>query len=335
MQLPVRNDTLATTSPRDDQIRRPARILEIIQQIAISPRHWTRRALAEYHEIGERMIQKDLELIRYRMGLELKREDGYYFERMPHLPTTTYSFSEAIALLGAARAAQALPGINSSELAAAIARLESIFPTNLLPLLREATEQLPQRAEGSHRQAMFGLLHRALAERCRVQVVYATASHKGNPQNRVIEPYSVIPYGRSWHLVAYDHLRQAVITFKVDRVQSAEILAETYTIPTDFNLDDYLGDAWGMMRGAAQPAEVVSLLFEAPAGQWVSEEHWHKSQQIENLADGRIRMSLFVGVTPEMVNWLLYYGEQVYVEEPAWLRDKVRERHRLAAERCG
>lgn len=43
---------------RDNQIRRTARIMEMIQQIATSPRYWTRRKLAEKHEISERMIQR-------------------------------------------------------------------------------------------------------------------------------------------------------------------------------------------------------------------------------------------------------------------------------------
>ena len=51
---------------RDNMIRRTARVLEIIQQIATRPHYWSRRALAECHEIGERMIQKDLEIIRHR-----------------------------------------------------------------------------------------------------------------------------------------------------------------------------------------------------------------------------------------------------------------------------
>jgi len=325
--------TKYNSDPRDDQIRRPARVLEIIQQIAAAPGRWSRRTLAQHHEIGERMIQKDLELIRYRLGLSLQREgNGYAFERMPHLPTTAYSFSEAIALLGAARAAQVLPGVNSAELAAAIARLETLFPSNLLPILREATEQLPRRAARPHRQAMFSLLHRALAERRQVNVHYATASRQGEVQARVIEPYALVPYGRSWHLIAFDHHRQAVLQFKLDRVQTAEILETPYTVPADFDLDDYLGDAWGMMRGAARTPEDGSLLFDCQAGQWVSEEHWHKSQQTEALEDGRIRLRFFAGITPEMESWLLYYGEHVYIEQPVWLREQVRERHRRAAD---
>jgi len=321
-------------SHRDDQIRRTARVLEIIQQIAVAPGRWSRRSLAEHHEISERMIQKDLELIRYRLGLKLEHDgETYSFERLPHLPTTNYSFSEALALLTAARSAQTLPGVNSAELAAAIARLESTFPNELVPVLREATEQLPRKAVKPHRQTMLALLHRALSERKQVRILYATASQASEVKARVIEPYYLMPYGRSWHLIAYDHLRKDVIQFKIDRVQEAELLDNIYSIPADFDLDEYMGDAWGLMRGAAQPAERVSLLFESQSGLWVSEERWHKSQQIEALDDGRMRMTLFVGITPEMVNWLLYYGEKVFIEEPAWLQDKVRERHRLAAER--
>lgn len=317
---------------RDNMIRRTARVLEIIQQIAVRPHYWSRRTLAEYHEIGERMIQKDLELIRHRLHLPLRHENGTYcFEWLPKLPTTTYSFPEALALLTAARAAQAIPGVNSAELAAAIARLELLFPAEMGRLVRDALEKLPRRAVRAHRQEMLALLHRALAERRQVRIYYLTASRGGEVTERVVEPYHIMPYGRSWHLIAYDHLRQGVLQFKIDRVQEAELLETTYRIPADFDLDAYLGDAWGVMRGAAGEPETVVLLFEPEAGRWVTEEVWHKSQKSEILPDGRVRMVFHVGVTPEMVNWLLYYGSRVQVLEPAWLRERVAEEHRKAA----
>ncbi|MEW5987702.1 MAG: WYL domain-containing protein [Chloroflexota bacterium] len=320
---------------RDDQIRRTARVLEVIQQIAVAPGRWSRRALAAHHEVSERMIQKDLELVRYRLGLKLVHDGvGYSFERLPQLPTTAYSFGEALALLAAARAAQALPGVNSAELAAAIARLESIFPDEWRPLLREATEQLPRRAVKAHRQAMLTLLHRALMERRQVAVVYATASREGELSQRIFEPYHLMPYNRSWHLIAYDHQREKVLQFKVDRVQEAELLDTKYTIPADFDLEAYLGDTWGLMRGAAAEPEEVSLLFEADAGRWVAEEYWHKSQRSETLPDGRVRLTLHVGITPEMVSWLLYYGDKVTVERPGWLRQEVCRAHQTAALFC-
>lgn len=316
---------------REEETRRTARVLDIIQHIAVYPRRWTRRGLAERFEVSERQIQKDLQVIRHGLRLPLLRDaGGYYFERLPHLPTTAYSFSEALALLSAARAAQAIPGIDSAELAAAIARLESIFPDEMRHLVREAKEQLPRRAVRAHRQEMLSLLHRALAERRQVRMAYATASRAGRVIERVVEPYHILPYNRSWHMIAYDHNRQEVLQFKIDRVQEAAILDSTYTIPADFDLDDYLGDAWGLMRGAAGEVEAVELLFEAEAGRWVTEETWHKSQQSEVLPDGRVHVTFRVGVTPEMVGWLLYYGSRVEVVRPAWLRERVAEEHRRA-----
>jgi len=317
---------------RDNTIRRTARVLEIVQQIATRPHYWSRRTLADYHEIGERMIQKDLELIRQRLGLPLRHEGGaYYFEWLPKLPTATYSFPEALALLAAARTSQAIPGINSAELAAAIARLESLFPSEMSRLVRDALETLPRRAVRAHRQEMLALMHRALAERRQVRIQYATASRGGKVTERIVEPYHIMPYGRSWHLIAYDHLRQEVLQFKIDRVQEAELLEATYTIPADFDIDTYLGDAWGLMRGAAREPERVVLLFEPEAGCWVAEEIWHKSQESEVLPDGRVQITFYVGVTPEMVNWLLYYGSRVRILEPEWLRERVAEEHRRAA----
>lgn len=324
---------LAPHGGRDEQIRRTARVLEIIQQITVAPGRWSRKELARYHEISERMIQKDLELIRVRLKLELEH-DGftYRFSRLPQLPTLTYTFNEALALVTAIRSAQTVPGVNSADLAAAAARLESIFPNDLRPLLREATDKLPNQATRAHRHAMLTLLHRALVEQCRVDMRYLTGSREGKINDRVVEPYHIMPYLRSWYLVAYDHRRDTVLDFKLDRILEARLLEETYTIPADFDIDEYIGDNWGIMRDAGPPAEPVVLRFTPEAGRWVAEERWHKSQTAEMLPDNSVRVEFFVSVTPEMVRWLMFYGSDVAVEQPAWLREQVREGHMAAAE---
>jgi predicted DNA-binding transcriptional regulator YafY len=317
---------------RDNQIRRTARILEIVQQITLSPQYWTRKKLAGHHEISERMIQKDLEIIRVRLGLPLETErSGYYFTHLPHLPSTLFSFSEAISLLSAARAAQVMPGVNSSELAVAISRLESIFPENIRKLLNESLSHFPKSDPKMHRQNILLLFNHSYYERKKVQMVYKPQK-KVEAKQRIVEPYAIMPYGRSWFLIAYDHLKGAVLQFKLDRVIQAELLQETYSIPNDFDLDEYIGDSWGMMRGAADEVEDVVLLFDKTAGRWVSEEIWHKSQQIQQLDNGDFEIKFHVGITPEMINWLQYYGSHVDIIKPNWLREKVCEEHKKAWE---
>jgi predicted DNA-binding transcriptional regulator YafY len=315
----------------DNQIRRTARLLEIIQQIAANPHHWTRKRLSEYHQVTERMIQKDLEIIRLRLGLTIKTEgDGYFYQRLPQLPATLFSFSEAIALLSAARAAQAMPGINSSELAIAIKRLETIFPEEFRPILRETLDRLPRSAAKTHRQTMLTLFYRAYFEQKQIQIIYQTLKETDGTQ-RIVEPYSIFPYGKSWHVIAYDHSKEFILQFKLDRVLEAELLDVAYHRPVNFDLDEYLGDTWGLMRGAAGEPEQVELLFDDHAGRWVSEERWHKSQSIEKNEDGTFTICFWVGITPEMINWIMYYGARVKVIQPEWLREKVAEEHRKAS----
>ena len=54
---------------------------------------------------------------------------------------------------------------------------------------------------------------------------------------------------------------------------------------------------------------------------------------VSTLPDGRVRVTYHVSITPEMVRWLLYYGADVWVERPEWLRTRVRAEHEVATKR--
>ncbi|MCB9009812.1 MAG: WYL domain-containing protein [Ardenticatenaceae bacterium] len=179
----------------------------------------------------------------------------------------------------------------------------------------------------THHWAVRRYFSDSLLEQKQIQIAYSTSSRDGKVSERIVEPYHIMPYGRSWHLIAYDHKRGQVLQFKVDRIQEAEILDCAYTIAPDFDVNDYLGTGWGLMRGSATEPEDVVLIFEPEAGRWVAEEQWHNSQQSEELTDGRIQITFHVGITPEMISWLLYYGGNVWVKRPLWLREEVHQRH--------
>ena len=319
-----------------DEMKRTSRILEIVQAIATQPRRYRRKDLADRFDMSERMIQKDLDVIRNGLRLSLLHSaDGYYFDEVPKLPALHYSFSEALAILLAIQAAQQVSGIASTELAAAVARLEALFPPEFIPLLQQIVSQPRTTVQREHRQEMLMLLNRALLESRKVRMAYATGSRGGEVNDRVVCPYHIMPYVRSWQLVAYCERRQEPLIFKVDRIQEATLLDERYRIPDDFDLNTYMGSTWGLMRGQASQPEDVILRFEAQAGRWVTEEYWNDSQQVEEQPDGRFLFRLHIAVTPEFVNWLLYYGSGVEVLEPASLRERVAEEHRRAAEAYG
>ena len=325
-------DILSAYSPSLEELKRVSRILELVQIIAVAPKRYLRRDLSKRFEISERMIQKDLMIIRHGLRLPLDHStSGYYFEEMPRLPVLQYSFAEALALLLAVRAARQITGIRSSELAAAVARLEALFPAEFRPVLREAMNPLPVTAQREHRQEMLALLNQGLLYHRKVRILYETRSRGGETNSRTIHPYSLFPYVRSWQIVAFCELRQKALIFKVDRILGATLLDDCYEMPMDFNLEEYMGVGWGLMRGQAGSPEEVILRFKEDAGHWVAEEFWHSSQKFEPQSDGSLLLRLTIAPTPEFTNWLMYYGDKVCVLSPQWLRDKLQESHLQAA----
>ncbi|MDA8216524.1 MAG: WYL domain-containing protein [Dehalococcoidales bacterium] len=308
-----------------EETKRVARVLDIIARIASRPKVWTRRDLARAFEISERRLQQDLEIIVHRLHMPLDHcQTGYYFTEHRALPAVTFAFGEAVALLLAAGVGQATAGVDSAQLAAALARLEALFPPELRHLLGALHTDGTATGADPRRQRLLEVLQEAIATRTTVTMSYATASRDGEVTERAVDPYALVPYVRSFHLVAYCHLRREVRVFKVDRIQHLRPTAERFTMPADFDVAAYLGEGWGLMRGVAREPELVQIRLRPRAGRWVSEERWHPSQQAEWQADGTLLFSLRVGVTPAFVRWVLYYGADAEVLRPAWLAEEVR-----------
>lgn len=317
-----------------EENKRVARILQIVQMIATAPKRYKRKDLAAEFEISAEAIKKDIEVIRHglRLTLENERGSGYYFEDIPRLPSLNYTLTEALSLLVAVQAAQQISGVGSPELAAAIARLESLFPAQFRELLPSLKQQPILTAQREHRHEMLTLLNQAMVFRQKVEIVYETRSRGGSIGQRIVHPYQTMPYVRSWQLIAYCEKRNDVLMFKVDRIHEATILPETsYLFSNDYDPEAYLGNAWGVMRGVDAEVEEIVLHFDAMAGRWVAEEYWHKSQNVEIQEDGSVIFKLTIAITPEFVNWLLYYGGRVEVLEPMHLRKQVAKEHLNAA----
>ena len=324
---------VAFSSGRDEEIKRTARILQIIHVIAIRPRRYRAKDLAQHFEISERMIKKDLQIIRHGLRLILcSSKQGYYFEETPQLPAVAYSFTEALALVQAAQVSRQVAGISSADLSAAVARLISLFPPEFGNLFQKLLHQPRITVEREHRQEMLQLLNRGWLERRKLEIVYSTARRQGAISQRVVHPYHIMPYVRSWQLIAYCENRQDVIMFKVDRIQKATLLDDTYEVADSFDPEQYMGNAWGVVRTVDQHPEEVELHFAPDAGRWVAEEYWHKSQQVEEQPDGSVIFRLNIAVTPEFVNWVLYYGSRVEVMRPNHLRTAVEQEHQRAAQ---
>jgi predicted DNA-binding transcriptional regulator YafY len=146
---------------------------------------------------------------------------------------------------------------------------------------------------------------------------------------REVSPYRLWYTNGALYLIGYCHLRKDVRMFAVERIKSVTLTDHPFQIPLEFDIEDYVKDAIGIMRG--QPIK-VELRFNKPTAAWVKDRIWHPTQTLTPLKSGELTMTLTVADNRELVGWVLSFGSGVRVIQPASLREAVRQEAKAIAD---
>jgi predicted DNA-binding transcriptional regulator YafY len=252
-----------------------------------------------------------------------------FHERLP-LPLT---LDEVVALvlterlLGPARLSPFGPAIGSL-----VRKLRALLAPGALDLVDRMGERIGVRVLGAkldaHVLEQLPPIQRALAENRSLRIRYFSTSRMAESERR-IDPYHLIDWNGGLYLIGYCHLRQAVRIFAVERIRSITLLDNTFTRPSDFDVEAYLRDSWGLIRG---DRVTVRILFASAVAPYIRERLWHRSQSLRERPDGTLEIRFEVADTIEVCRWVLGFGGDAEVLEPASLRDAVRrEAERVVA----
>lgn len=146
-----------------------------------------------------------------------------------------------------------------------------------------------------------------------------------------LEPLTLSTYRQGLYLFARDVAEQKIKCFAVERfVRFSRLRRERFEYPEDYDPKSEVATGFGITSG---PAEEVVAVFTPAVAPYVRERTWHRSQKMESLPDGGVRLRLRVYVGPELKEWFLGFGPEVRIESPQLLSDMVRDAHRQAFER--
>ncbi|MBI4607961.1 MAG: WYL domain-containing transcriptional regulator [Candidatus Rokubacteria bacterium] len=281
-----------------------------------------------------RTIRRDLEALE-AVGFPLvtERVDGQtrwkLIEGYRHIPALTFSPTELMALTFSRHLLKPLEGTQiQASLDSALNKAAAALPPPGLAYVRQLQDLFsvglgPHKTYRHHRHTIDQLT-RAISQARTVQMRYYSAS-RNTTTRREVDPYRLWYAGGALYLIAYDHRRREVRLFAVDRIRSLTLTDHPYQMPLGFDVDAYVQDALVIMRG--KPI-AIELLFAKPTAAWVKDRLWHPSQHFTQLKDGRLRMTLQVADTRELVGWILSFGSGVRVMRPDALRTQVREEAR-------
>jgi predicted DNA-binding transcriptional regulator YafY len=124
------------------------------------------------------------------------------------------------------------------------------------------------------------------------------------------------------YLVAEDLEEKAMKTYSVARASGAEMTDEAYDRPQS-NPDDYFKGSFGVYKSTTSVPIELKLKREVVA--YATERRWHESQRVVKHADGSATLHLDVGLTPDLVQFVLGFGDSVEVKGPDQLKQRVLE----------
>lgn len=152
--------------------------------------------------------------------------------------------------------------------------------------------------------------------------------HEPAPVTLTLHPYRLALIKQAWYLIARPDDEPRPRTYRIVRLQSLKLVDRPATIPDDFDLKVYLGNAWAVFRG--DRSFEVELRFTADAADIVLETTWHPTQRVEQHQNGEVTLTFTVDGLNEILRWVVGWAGRVRVIKPAELRDLVVEHHRKA-----
>ncbi len=151
---------------------------------------------------------------------------------------------------------------------------------------------------------------------------YWSAS-RNETTRRLFDPFALASVHDGWYAIGHCHLRVDIRMFAIQRVQSLRETGETFDRPADFRVEDYLKGSFRAFRGGGD--HHVVLRFRPEVARRFAEKKWHASQALEPQPDGSLIARLDLNNLVEVKRWVMWWGSDCEVVEPAELRQSIVE----------
>lgn len=307
--------------------RPPLERIKRIHELLLADSYPNCTSVAHVFEVNPKTIQRDVDFMRDRMLLPIgySRENGgfYYTEPVSSLPGTALTRTEWESLVVARKALEQYRGCSwSPEINEALARVSSGFDD----LLGDGgiNELISFRNVGgaSVHPEVFATISRALLRNLEVHFRFTKFS-TARPDSRIVHPYHLACVDGVWHLIGLNVPRQQVRIYELSRIFSVKVTSTRFERPKNFSVTNILSGFFGITAGA--DATQLRLQFTGKAAWAIEQRQWHDSQRIEINADQSLTLTMKVCITSELLRWVLGWGAQVRVLEPASLARQVQE----------
>lgn len=313
-------------------IPRSIRLARLQHLLHKNPKGLTSLELAGLSGVCVRTVQRDLLDLQSDLGVPITQNGKRYgILGSFTLPPIFFTLYEAMALFLASRLALRQTDENNPYMQQALMKVSDVLPPPVAEHLKIGIKTIATKKVNPDFLKIFESVAVAWITQRQMKIEYLSL---GSEQTKewLLNPYFVEMTGIGYSIYvigqAVKEGKEGIITFKLDRIKSAEVLETNFEIPAGLEIDKLLSSSWGVMWG---DETWIKLRFSSRVNRRVKESVWHPSQLIEDLPDGSCVMTLQVGSSLEVTPWIRSWGPDVEVLEPKGLREELAQQTRKLA----
>ena len=302
-----------------DRLARVLRVLEIVQ----SRGRWTTKAIADELECSERTVYRDLDVLKFA-GIPYYREGDQQFVRVRsdfRFPVMTLTDDEVLGLSLAAAITKAQGLDVTAGATPATRKLAAVSKEETQELIDDAMRLVSvldlKLVDHSRHHEAIRTIQLALLQGKQISGLYESP-YEPAPVRLKLHPHRLCLIKNAWYVIGTMADETVPKTFRVARFKTLRMQTELATVPEDFDLRTYFGNAWAVFRG--DKSYDIELKFKPSAAKIVTETIWHHTQKASTLKDGSLILSFQVDGLNEILNWILSWAGQVRVQKPDELK---------------
>lgn len=307
------------------------RLIHLIMALQREPNLSASR-LAEELEVSVRTVQRYIGMLE-DMGVPIYSErgshGGYSLVRGYRMPPLMFSAQEAVAVcLGAEMVARAWGKLFRPAAQSAVTKIANVLPEAQLADINWARESLLTRGmpriNPSVDEETLHKVYRAVHEQHRLEISYR-ARGRAHSQCRRVDPYALIYSWGQQYCLAFCHLRQALRSFRVDRIEAIRVLDETFERPADFDPDEY----FSLHGQDFKPFDVV--LFFPKEHALMAKDHPCCWETVTDHPDGSVTVTFKGADLATATSRVMGFLPEARLQSPPELMALVRDRARAIA----
>ena len=313
---------------RGDQLGRQ---WQIIQTLLSSKRGRSALELSEELECNLRTVYRDLEALQIA-GFPIcnEREDGKnlwsLLDTVKQSIPIPFTLTELMAIYFSRDLVKTLQDTAFYDsLESLFKKIKTTLPPDSEEFLKNVQNTLyvsqKQYKEYGKAKGTISTVNDAAIRKRSIEINYYSMSNK-KESVRKVDPYRILFFNGTFYLIAYCHQRIETRIFALDRIKSVSMTGESFTVPDDFDLEDFMKPSFGIFKGKP---EKVRIWFGPNAAGYITEKVWHETQNIIEADDGSIIFEAEIAITEEIKTWVLSWGSKAAVLKPASLKKELKD----------